>query len=134
MTQQAPEPPPLAAAIFGPQLEATTRFVDWLRGPGVERGLIGPNEVDRLWDRHLLNCAVVAALIPPDSVVVDIGSGAGLPGLALALARPDLSLLLVESMARRTAFLAEVVADLGLANVQIRRSRAEDLCGGSVGR
>jgi len=117
----------LAAAVFGPQLATATRFVDWLSGPGVERGLVGPNEADRLWDRHLLNCAVVAALIPPASTVVDLGSGAGLPGIALALARPDLSMVLVESMARRTVFLDELVADLGLANVRVQRSRAEEL-------
>jgi 16S rRNA (guanine(527)-N(7))-methyltransferase RsmG len=80
-----------------------------------------------------LNCAVVAALIPPSSTVVDIGSGAGLPGIALALARPDLSVTLVESMARRTAFLNEVVAELGLANVQVHRARAEDLASARLG-
>jgi len=122
----------LAAAVFGAQLATATRFVDWLSGPGVERGLVGPNEADRLWDRHLLNCAVVAALIPPASTVVDVGSGAGLPGIALALARPDLSIVLVESMARRTTFLDEVVADLGLANVRVQRSRAEELASARI--
>jgi 16S rRNA (guanine527-N7)-methyltransferase len=117
----------LAADVFGAQLATATRYVAWLSGPGVERGLIGPNEAGRLWERHLLNCAVVAALIPPGSTVIDIGSGAGLPGIALALARPDLSLALVESMARRTAFLDDVVADLGLANVRVQRARAEEL-------
>jgi 16S rRNA (guanine527-N7)-methyltransferase len=123
----------LAAAVFGEQLGKATRYVELLGGPGVERGLIGPNEADRLWDRHLLNCAVVAALIPRSGTVVDIGSGAGLPGIALALARPDLSVTLVESMARRTAFLDEVVAELELSNVRVHRARAEELASARLG-
>jgi 16S rRNA (guanine527-N7)-methyltransferase len=113
--------------VFGDRLSLAVRYGDGLAGPGVERGLIGPHETERLWHRHLLNSAAVAALIPPVSTVVDVGSGAGMPGIVLALARPDLRVILVESMLRRTAFLDEVVADLGLDGVEVRRARAEDL-------
>jgi 16S rRNA (guanine527-N7)-methyltransferase len=121
------DPPRLALAIFGDRLPLAVRYTDWLAGTGVERGLIGPRETDRLWERHVLNCAAVAALIPPGSSVIDIGSGAGLPGVVLALARPDLHITLVEPMLRRTEFLESVVADLGLTSVKIHRARAEDL-------
>ena len=93
------------------------------------RGLIGPREAPRLWERHLLNCAVVGEVVPDGASVCDLGSGAGLPGLALAIARPDLTVTLVEPLLRRTAFLEEVVADLGL-EVEVVRARAEDLHGG----
>ncbi|MDQ2836157.1 MAG: 16S rRNA (guanine(527)-N(7))-methyltransferase RsmG [Actinomycetota bacterium] len=103
------------------------RYAGWLAGPGTVRGLIGPREVPRLWDRHLLNCLALAELLPPSVRVVDIGSGAGLPGLAIACVRPDLRIDLVESMLRRTDFLTEAVADLGLADrVRVIRGRAED--------
>jgi 16S rRNA (guanine527-N7)-methyltransferase len=122
-----PAPPALAAKVFGSSLPLAVRYGAWLVGDAVERGLIGPHEADRLWERHLLNCVAVAALIAPGSSVVDIGSGAGLPGIVLAIARPDLRVTLVEPMLRRTAFLESVVADLGLTNVEVRRLRAEDL-------
>lgn len=102
-----------------------------LAGPGLERGLIGPREADRLWERHILNCAVVAwnlDLVPREAAVVDVGSGAGLPGIVWALARPDLRITLVESLQRRVAFLAELVAQFDLAaRVDVRRIRAEEL-------
>jgi 16S rRNA (guanine527-N7)-methyltransferase len=120
-------PPALAAAVFGESLPLAVRYGERLAGDAVERGLIGPHEADRLWERHLLNCVAVAALIAPRSSVVDIGSGAGLPGIVLAIARPDLRVMLVEPMLRRTAFLESVVTDLGLTNVEVRRLRAEDL-------
>ena len=95
---------------------------------GVEQGLIGPHEVPRLWDRHLLNCAVVAELIDSQCrTLVDIGSGAGLPGLVLAMVRPELSVTLLEPMERRCRFLSECVAELGLANASVLRGRAEDV-------
>jgi 16S rRNA (guanine527-N7)-methyltransferase len=122
-----PEPPPAAAALFGPALPAAVRYAGLLAGPGVERGLIGPAEAARIWDRHLLNCAVVAALVPERCVLADLGSGAGLPGIVLALLRPECEVLLVESMARRTAFLSECVTELALPRVQVLRGRAEDL-------
>ncbi len=121
----APEPPPAAEAVFGERLGVARRYADLLAGPGVERGLIGPREVDRLWERHLLNSAAIGELIEPDARVLDIGSGAGLPGVPLAIARPDLSVTLVEPMLRRSDFLAEAVEILGL-DVVVFRARAED--------
>jgi 16S rRNA (guanine527-N7)-methyltransferase len=94
---------------------------------GVVRGLIGPREAPRLWERHLLNCAMVADLLPEGTDVCDLGSGAGLPGLVLAIRRPDLQVTLVEPLLRRTTFLREVVDNLGLSQVTVMRSRAEDL-------
>lgn len=105
------------------------RYATLLASEGVVRGLIGPREGARLWDRHLLNCAVLGELVPQGSSVCDIGSGAGLPGLVLAIARPDLEVTLVEPLLRRTTFLDEVVADLGLAQVEVHRGRAETLHG-----
>jgi 16S rRNA (guanine527-N7)-methyltransferase len=96
---------------------------------GVERGLIGPGEAARIWDRHLVNCAVVAELVPSAGQLVDLGSGAGLPGIVLAIMLPSVQVVLVEPMARRTTFLAECVDLLGLTNVAVRRGRAEDLAG-----
>ncbi len=110
-----------------PEDKSIHRYVDLLASVGVERGLIGPREVPRLWSRHVLNCAVIAAAFPHHSSVVDVGSGAGLPGVVLALARPDLRVCLVEPLLRRVTFLGEVVADLGLENVEVVRARAEEL-------
>jgi len=107
-------------------LPLAVRYAELLGTDGVIRGLVGPNEGSRLWDRHLLNCAVVGELIPPDARVVDVGSGAGLPGIVLAVARPDLSVILVEPLARRTAFLSEVVTALGLDRITVVRGRAEE--------
>lgn len=118
-------PPDAAAAIFGDRLSVAHRYAELLAGTGVERGLVGPHEVDRVWDRHLLNCAVVGELLEPGERLVDIGSGAGLPGIPLAIARPDLRVVLVESLLRRTEFLQEVVAELAL-DVEVLRGRAED--------
>ncbi|WP_407665650.1 16S rRNA (guanine(527)-N(7))-methyltransferase RsmG [Mycolicibacillus parakoreensis] len=114
-----------AADVFGAGLETARRYATLLAGPGVERGLLGPREVDRLWERHLLNCAVLGELVDPGERVVDIGSGAGLPGLALAIARPDLRVSLVEPLLRRATFLREAVEDLDLA-VAVVRGRAEE--------
>ncbi|WP_427015882.1 16S rRNA (guanine(527)-N(7))-methyltransferase RsmG [Pseudarthrobacter sp. P1] len=121
----------LAAAerIFGDRLDLAKRYVEHLETSGIERGLIGPREVPRLWSRHVLNCAVVAELIAPNAHVADVGSGAGLPGLCLAIARPDLELTLIEPLERRVAWLEEVVMDLKLNNVEIIRSRAEAALG-----
>jgi 16S rRNA (guanine527-N7)-methyltransferase len=114
-----------AAAIFGPRLDTARRYAELLAGPGVERGLLGPREVDRIWDRHLMNSAVVGELLDPGDRVIDIGSGAGLPGIPLAIARPDLEIVLLEPLLRRSGFLTEVVAELGLA-VEVVRGRAEE--------
>ncbi len=102
------------------------RYVDLLASVGTVRGLIGPREVPRLWDRHIRNCAAVAPAFPQGARVADVGSGAGLPGLVLALARPDLHVTLIEPLLRRTTFLSEVVADLQLTTVDVVRARAEE--------
>lgn len=122
----SPEVAAAAEQVFADRLPLAVRYVAHLADSGIERGLIGPREVPRLWDRHVLNCAVVAELIAADSHVADVGSGAGLPGLCLALARPDLRLTLIEPLERRVIWLAEVVADLDIADqVSIVRARAE---------
>jgi len=123
----APPPPPGAAAVFGPALDEARAYAGMLATRGVEWGLIGPHEVPRLWDRHLLNCAVVADLIGSRyRTLVDIGSGAGLPGIVLAMMRPELAVTLLEPMERRCRFLSGCVAELGLANARVLRGRAED--------
>nr|WP_285666539.1 16S rRNA (guanine(527)-N(7))-methyltransferase RsmG [Actinorhabdospora filicis] len=116
----------VATSLFGDRLPLAEAYAELLATDGVTRGLIGPREVPRLWDRHLLNCAVLGELIDEGTAVIDVGSGAGLPGIPLAIARPDLQLMLVEPMLRRTTFLEEAVAALGLDNVTVFRGRAED--------
>lgn len=124
-----PEPvPPAAAELFGPRLPLAVRYVELLADAGVVRGLIGPREVPRLWERHVLNSAVLESLIPPGSTVADVGSGAGLPGIPLAIARPDLAVTLVEPLERRVTFLREVEAELGLG-LEVWRGRAEQWSG-----
>lgn len=129
--ERAPVPPPLVPVVtevFGDRLPLAAAYADFLATEGVLRGLIGPREAPRIWERHLLNCAVVAELIPAGQVVLDVGSGAGLPGVVLAIARPDLTVGLIEPLARRSEFLHEVVAALGLTgSVTVRRARAEEL-------
>ncbi|MEO5878225.1 MAG: 16S rRNA (guanine(527)-N(7))-methyltransferase RsmG [Streptosporangiaceae bacterium] len=125
---QLPEAvPPQALAVFGDALPVAERFVHLLATAGVERGLIGPREAGRLWERHLINCAVLSEAVPEGVSVVDIGSGAGLPGLVLAIVRPDLEITLLEPLLRRTRFLVEAVEDLGLKNVEVVRGRAEEV-------
>lgn len=125
-----PATPEVAGTLFpGDRLPLAERYAGLLAGDGVVRGLIGPREAPRLWERHLLNCAVLAREIPQGGTVCDIGSGAGLPGLVLAIARPDLTVTLVEPLLRRTTFLQEVVADLALPTVEVVRGRAESLHG-----
>jgi 16S rRNA (guanine527-N7)-methyltransferase len=118
--------PSAAEASFGAGLERAQRYAAILAGAGVERGLIGPREVDRLWDRHLLNSVAVAELLESGARVADIGSGAGLPGIPLALARPDLRMTLVEPLLRRSEFLREVAEELEI-DLTIVRGRAEDV-------
>lgn len=114
-----------AEKIFGERLGLAERYVEHLATSGTERGLIGPREIPRLWSRHVLNCAVIESEIARGSHVADVGSGAGLPGLCLAIARPDLELTLIEPLERRVIWLQEVVDDLGLDNVTVMRTRAE---------
>jgi 16S rRNA (guanine527-N7)-methyltransferase len=115
--------------VFGPALDLAERYAALLAGPAVEQGLIGPRETARLWDRHLMNCAAVAELVPPACSVIDLGSGAGLPGVVIAMLRPDAKVVLLEPMARRVAFLEECVRELGLANTSVCRGRAEEMSG-----
>ncbi|WP_430779603.1 16S rRNA (guanine(527)-N(7))-methyltransferase RsmG [Actinoplanes sp. G11-F43] len=119
--------PSSARQVFGDRLDLAGRYAELLATDGVVRGLIGPREAPRLWERHLINCGVMETLIPDGASVIDVGSGAGLPGLVLAIARPDLRITLVEPLARRTAFLDEAVESLGLDNVSVVRGRAEDV-------
>lgn len=125
-------PPPAARHVFGDRLALAERYVATLATDGIVRGLIGPREAPRIWDRHALNSALLAHALPADASVVDIGSGAGLPGIVVAIARPDLGVTLVEPLLRRTTFLEEVVGDLGLSNVTVRRDRADALHGERV--
>lgn len=132
MTEAAaelPTPPEQARAVFGDRFADALRYAELLADAGVQRGLIGPREVPRLWERHLLNCAVLSDVIDEDVSVCDVGSGAGLPGIPLALTRPDLEITLLEPLLRRTTFLEEVVRLLGLANVTVVRGRAEEVLG-----
>jgi 16S rRNA (guanine527-N7)-methyltransferase len=125
----APPPPATAEAVFGQALPLAQQYVARLATDGVTRGLIGPREVPRLWQRHVLNSAAVAEAVPEGARVVDVGSGAGLPGIPLALARPDIALTLVEPMARRVEFLEEMVAELATADGlrwRVVRGRAEE--------
>ena len=149
------DPPAAARELFGPKLPQAQAYAALLAGPGVERGLIGPAEAGRIWERHLINSGLIVELLPtafaPGATgagaarvvdesspgteagasgwLVDLGSGAGLPGVVLAILRPDLRITLIEPMARRTAFMAECVAELGLRNVEICRGRAEEMAG-----
>lgn len=117
--------PDSAVDAFGERVGIAQRYATLLAGAGVERGLLGPREVERIWDRHILNSAAVAELLGAGERVIDIGSGAGLPGIPLAIARPDLEVVLLEPLLRRSEFLNEVVDELGLA-VEVVRSRAEE--------
>ena len=117
------------AALFGDRIDALRRYGELLSTTGIERGLVGPRERDRIWDRHLLNSAAMVPLLPASGSVIDVGSGAGLPGVPLALARPDLGVVLLEPLLRRATFLQEVVEELALPNVRVRRARAEEVSG-----
>lgn len=120
-------PPSYAAGVFASRLPLAERYADLLASEGVTRGLLGPREVPRLWDRHIMNSAVVWPRVPEGATVADVGSGAGLPGLVWAIGRPDLKVSLIEPLLRRTVFLEEAVSTLGLDNVEVVRARAEDV-------
>ena len=122
---EVPPPPPSVAAVFGDAADAAVRYAEILAGAGVERGLLGPREVDRVWVRHVLNSAVIGEALDSGETVLDIVSGAGLPGLPLALARPDFQVTLVEPLLRRSDFLREAIDELGLTCAVVR-GRAED--------
>ena len=126
---ELPDVPEVAEEVFGDRLPEAVRYAELLAAVGVARGLIGPREVPRLWERHLLNCAVLGEVVAEGVTVCDVGSGAGLPGVPLALARPDLRITLLEPLLRRTNFLNEVVELLGLEHVTVVRGRAEEVLG-----
>lgn len=117
---------------FGAAMPQIQRYANLLTGPGIERGLLGPREAPRLWERHLLNCAAIAELLPARGTVVDVGSGAGLPGVVLAAMRPDLRMVLIEPLLRRVAFLEQCREDLGLTSMEVCRARAEEVAGDLV--
>ena len=122
------EAEPLAAAdIFGPQLDLARAYTDRLAQDSETFGLLGPRELPRIWDRHVINSALLAELVPAGSKVADIGSGAGLPGIPMAIAKPDAHFTLIEPMERRSGWLQQVVKDLGIKNVEVLRARAEDV-------
>lgn len=116
-----------AEVLYGEQLEVAERFVEHLVTTGIEWGLLGPREVPRMWERHVLNCAVVHELLPQGALVADVGSGAGLPGIALAIARPDVQFVLIEPLERRVDWLNMVIEDLELENVDVVRARSEQV-------
>lgn len=118
--------PAVAKEIFGDRLPLAEKYHDVLATDGLMYGFMGPREVPRLWGRHILNCAVISEAIEENATVADIGSGAGLPGIPLAIARPDLQITLIEPLLKRSNFLREVVQDFGLDNVTVVRGRAED--------
>ena len=130
VSRETPSVPESARRVFSSaRLPLAQRYAELLATDGVVRGLIGPREAPRLWERHLINCALLAEQVPEDATVCDVGSGAGLPGVVLAIARPDLTVTLVEPLLRRTTFLDEVVADLALETVEVVRARADALHG-----
>jgi 16S rRNA (guanine527-N7)-methyltransferase len=126
---ELPPAPEQAREVFGDRFADAVRYAELLAEAGVQRGLIGPREVPRLWERHLLNCAVLSEVVPESVTVCDVGSGAGLPGIPLALVREDLKITLLEPLLRRTNFLTEVVELLGLDHVTVVRGRAEEVMG-----
>ncbi|TRX60429.1 MULTISPECIES: 16S rRNA (guanine(527)-N(7))-methyltransferase RsmG [Corynebacterium] len=127
MTESVSDTVPLDPSdVFGSRLPLAQKYHDSLATDGSTRGFIGPREVPRLWERHLINCAVVAEVMPQNATLIDVGSGAGLPGIPLAIARPDLKITLIEPLLKRSTYLNEVVDLLGLDNVTVIRGRAEE--------
>ncbi|MBE7700199.1 16S rRNA (guanine(527)-N(7))-methyltransferase RsmG [Oerskovia sp. Sa1BUA8] len=120
---------PEVKTYFGSAYPLVARFAEMLRDQGELRGLIGPREVSRIWDRHILNSAAVVQFLPETGTIADIGSGAGLPGIVIAAMRPEAEVLLIEPMERRCVWLSEVIEELGLANVEVKRGRAEEYHG-----
>ena len=119
--------PESAKAIFGPQIEKARAFAQKLANDSDDLGLLGPRELDKLWTRHILNSAVVAETVKAGDLVADVGSGAGLPGIPMAIALPEANFVLIEPMERRSNWMLEVIEELGLTNVEVRRARAEEV-------
>ena len=122
--------PEAAEAIFGSQIKLARAYAHKLAQDSDELGLLGPRELDKIWSRHILNSAVVAELVKPGELVADVGSGAGLPGIPMAIAAPETDFVLIEPMDRRASWLQEVVDELDLQNVEVVRARAEEVEGG----
>ena len=119
--------PESAKAIFGPQIDKARAFAEKLANDSDDLGLLGPRELDKLWSRHILNSAVVAETVQPGDHVADVGSGAGLPGIPMAIAMPEAHFVLIEPMERRSNWMLEVIEELGLTNAEVRRARAEEV-------
>ena len=119
--------PESAKAIFGPQIEKARTFAQKLANDSDDLGLLGPRELDKLWSRHILNSAVVAETVKAGDLVADVGSGAGLPGIPMAIAVPEARFVLIEPMERRSTWMLEVIQELGLNNIEVRRARAEEV-------
>ncbi len=122
--------PDTAEGVFGSQIGLARQYAQKLANDSDELGLLGPRELDKIWSRHILNSAVVAELIKPGDLVADVGSGAGLPGIPMAIAAPESNFVLIEPMERRASWLQEVVGELDLENVEVMRARAEEVEGG----
>lgn len=123
--------PDVVRAVFGSGEPVIRAYADILATRGIEWGLLGPRETPRLWERHLFNCAAMMGLVPPGATVCDVGSGAGLPGLVLAIGRPDLRVSLVEPLQRRVTFLDRAIEELALADrVEVLHGRAEEFDAG----
>jgi len=120
------KPSPSQISILGTSYSRLEQYVQILENESTIQGLLGPREIDKIWERHILNCAAINELIPTKASIIDIGSGAGLPGIVLAIMRPDSEVTLVEPMQRRIDFLNQTVRELNLTNVQVVRGRAED--------
>lgn len=118
--------PPSAKAIFGSRLNLAEAYASALARDSETFGLLGPRELPKLWSRHILNSAVVAEYISDSATVADVGAGAGLPGIPIAIARPDIQMTLIEPMERRSEWLVSIVKELGLENVKVVRARGEE--------